>query len=1391
MRIFCRGQGRNERESKTLWMVFLVFTIGIFGVSRTCFADESLPLRISGSAEFKLKYARGDGAALAGTGYSLGRPDISQLLSLRVQGQLAPGLSISANLDNRKGGNLQMLDLRLDGEHIQGRFGGLSFKSQNPYTAYTGRLRGVEVAASFPQMELGFSAGRVQGIAAKKTFRGSSAEETIIYKTRAPYGPSPTETGFEASLEGMQYFTLTEAFDPHFMGVWFRFVDDEGEQGRTLAETLQLWDLDYLYLPAPSQDGGISAGTKIQLEEGQFAPISSAQELLALRMEITNILRTQIQDLIRAYNRKHGLTGAAQKKYPFIYESEAERAFLSDLLTRHTHIAAGMENETDIFILDVRADSYRQRALYDLGNTNIEPGSIQIEVRKGAKFLPIETELPLLFQIEYGLGIMEFDFPADFFKTYDAIRVQYAYEIAEGIFNLGLSIVEGSEKVYLNDVLLAKGGDYLLDYELGILTILKMLSAEDVVRVEYEYFRGPFGRVADYKSNFYAAYAGWAPTENLQLQLELAAYVDQMRSAQRPDLTPTMPNNHLIAGLTGQYENEKLSVSGDLAFSHNSFPFDDNQKTKAPNKITAITEAVDAEGQTYLLFAHHDGISAGAGDFQNYSVGAGLSSARIRGLATADETWFFATDEGLTVLTALPGPGGQNPFDYIGNWQRIYTSDGLPGNDITAVVTTPWKIWLGTSDGYLSSADLDALDIWMPAGFSGGAVAALAYDPIADQILAAAEKGLYSSRGNQFNLELAGEQIDAIWSSFATINGMHSFAAGKGGIYGRDSGGNWAAIDIPPELKTIQCLTVWQDKLWAGAADGLYFWDGESWCVVEPTLGHSITALGPGPGYRYTHQNTLWVGTAGKALEEEAGQNTIVSFEVLEPRAIAEHGGSELAIAADNPRRYVDLRHQDHTATGYAARIHGRYGLENGSIYGSYETSAPGFTKIGQSSRQAADVLRLGTQWTVSPQVGITAEHTRTMAKLASAPQQSQKTTQGDTTRIAGTFDLGPQVDVALNLARTENKQIPGAEQRERGFSITGRDIFFDNRLSVGASYEVNKSDTPAKPENSFRQTILRADARLTLDSLSLSGNYRRPTKTIDPGGETERISGIEEMRFNAQWNKQLNAMGLSARYNHTSRNNIATMKTFANKRAELRLTLPNIPIRDEHLTPSAVLQWDKAIPFSGQPRQSIMAQGNVTANFVNVRTTSGLVLKRVNYTGVDKLVFDTEIFTSLNFTSEKRLRPQFDVRWKRSKSVRPDLGEAITDSFSGTARLIWVPVQGIHNTTSAAYSLSHSALAAGTQTHSLSLQNTFSYIYSKKITLTGTANIRLSDATKKADAGHALPEIRYSITGNLNYRFNEIWSLGTTLGFNRHNSQRVERPANAFTMEAGLKATF
>ena len=239
------------------------------------------------------------------------------------------------------------------------------------------------------------------------------------------------------------------------------------------------------------------------------------------------------------------------------------------------------------------------------------------------------------------------------------------------------------------------------------------------------------------------------------------------------------------------------------------------------------------------------------------------------------------------------------------------------------------------------------------------------------------------------------------------------------------------------------------------------------------------------------------------------------------------------------------------------------------------------------------------------------------------------------------------------------------------------------------------------RPDSSYIQTNLRSDATLTIDSLSMSARYRKPVKTIAPGGTDQHVKGIEEIGFIAQWSKQLGPIALRTYYRQTMRDDIATLKTFDDKRAEIRATLPVLSYKDNNLTPTVVLKWDKTTPFSGQMRQGFGVQGNLSGTLKDFRISAGLSLKQTEYPGINKLTLDTETFATFSSITRGKLIPQFDLRWKRSKSERPNLGVVFTDSLTGTARAIWTPMQGVNNVASVAYSLTSSSALTGWQKHS------------------------------------------------------------------------------------------
>lgn len=1388
--------------------VAALFVVGflcvLWPVPRASAADiPGLPLEIRGDVEFKLRSAWGDPAALAGTGYSPGHIDIVQLLSLNVRGQVAPGISVSGSLDNRKDGNLQLLELTLDGDPVKGKFGGLAFRSENPYTAYSSRLRGLEARVELPAVQAGVTIGRVQGIAAKKTFQGNTAQETIVYEPTGTYAPSPAPSGLAASFEGMEYYELSAAFDPDFMGAWIRYVDYAALGGeRSVKQTLDLWDLGYLYLDDPDGTGVISAGDGVALARGQFVTVSSAAEMLALRSEIRDILRGQIQSLIRSYNAKNMLTGSDQKRYPFIHGSETETVFLNDLLGLHVRVVAGMAHDDPNVLLDAPGGSYARRRLYDLGQTDVVPGSITIEVRRGGQFVAADTELALGFQVMYDIGVIQFDFPAAFFDTYDGMRVRYRHTVAQGVFNLGISIALGSERVYLNDNLLRRDQDYLIDYEFGILTILLPLGPDDVVRVEYEYFRGAFGAPTDYKSNFIAAVLGWTPNEQVKVRMEIARYADDPKSAALPDATPVMPNTHTIVGLSGRFNGKGLTISGDVAVSHDEFPFDDNRKANAANAVLGVMAAADADGKAYLIFSHHDGISAsaaGSGAFRPYGIGSGLAGPVVRGMASNDQTWFFATDGGLTVLSAVPGPAGQSPFDYVGNWQRIYTSAGLPSNSLTSVAVTPWAVWVGTADNGLATAHVDDLESWTvyskssASGLPSDCISAIAYDPVEGDVLVATRSGLAVLRGGHFDVELAGADVQAVVSAPGgqAVGGLRTFAAADAGVYARDDSGQWSVVAADAAVRNAATLAVWNGALWIGTDDGLYVWDGSALSPVDGTAGYAITGLGAGPGLKYDGE-TLWVGTQARRDSSESKGHSMAIFEVVKADIAEKHDGRELEISAEDPRRYLNLAEADHTVTGYAARANARYAIGAGSIYGNYEAVTPSFTKLGQTSRQGLDTWRIGTQWPLGSKVSVSAEHSqsRTQGYSGKPDQVEPKELHTVANRLAGSVDIGPKIEVSYTTSKVDDAEAEGFEREERTVSVGARQTFFDGKLTLGAGYDNTDSENISVPGSSYRQISMRGDAALKLDALSVTARYRKPVKTVAPGGPEERMSGNEEMSVNAQWAKQLGSVAVRANYRQLNRSDLATGRKLDDKRADVRATLPALKLRAGTLTPSAVLRWEQVVPFSGQMRRVTGAQANLTGSLGQFRATAGAGLTRTEYPATQKTTVNSEVSLTLGGGAVAKFAPQIDIRWKRSTSQRPDLGDISTDSLTGTLRGAWTPRQGLSNVVSASYTLSASAVG---QKHSLSLSDSLSAAIGSKATATVDASAMSTATSAGRLLGGEGAEIRGDVKGGVRYKITEVWSFGASAGYKAKLLPvgSAERLKSAVTIEAGLRAIF
>ena len=266
--------------------------------------------------------------------------------------------------------------------------------------------------------------------------------------------------------------------------------------------------------------------------------------------------------------------------------------------------------------------------------------------------------------------------------------------------------------------------------------------------------------------------------------------------------------------------------------------------------------------------------------------------------------------------------------------------------------------------------------------------------------------------------------------------------------------------------------------------------------------------------------------------------------------------------------------------------------------------------------------------------------------------------------------------------------------------------------------------------------------------------------------------------------------MSVRATYRQLNRSDLATERKLDDKRADVRATLPALKLGAGTLTPSAVLRWEQVVPFSGQTRRVAGAQASLSGLLGTFRTTSGAGLTRTEYPEIRKVTLDSEVFLTLGGGTAAKFAPQVDIRWKRSTSQRPDLGDISADSLTGTLRGAWTPKQGLSNVTSASYTLSASASG---QKHTLSLSDSLSAAIGSKATATVDVSATSTAVAVSQLLGGEGAEVRGDIKGGVRYKITDVWSLGATAGYSLRllSAGGAERLKSAVTLEAGLRAIF
>ncbi len=193
-----------------------------------------------------------------------------------------------------------------------------------------------------------------------------------------------------------------------------------------------------------------------------------------------------------------------------------------------------------------------RKNVYDLRSSGIMPGSLELRIRRelggeGAdpetkgdityvrllgladedgtlnlEYIDFERGL-ITFPMEYPFASPELDEPdstiywtTELFDVGKNYYIEVSYRGMRSVYTLGnINIIEGSETVRVNGELMQRGVDYIIDYDIGIITFLtsKVEDPDAEIAIDYQY--APFFALAT--KSLMGVRAEYKPSKTLQL----------------------------------------------------------------------------------------------------------------------------------------------------------------------------------------------------------------------------------------------------------------------------------------------------------------------------------------------------------------------------------------------------------------------------------------------------------------------------------------------------------------------------------------------------------------------------------------------------------------------------------------------------------------------------------------------------------------------------------------------------------------------------------------------------------------------------------------------------------------------------------------------------------
>jgi len=1270
-------------------------------------------LDVSGTVSFGIKYGLGNGRGLVQQGYGQGL-QFNQLLALNLNGDvpvtfpLDGVLSISAQLNSQQADNLQSLAMHFESKRLILDLGDFLVGENAPeFIVPDRKLKGFKGLALLDGLNITGAFARIEGIAESKTFRGNTSTETSLFTDKQIDRPW-LDQFYLRNLNGLEYFQLTNEFIDGFSKVELNL-----NPGTDLEVLFENFNLTYL-LPSIEEHG------PQELPEALFAIIrTDTDTYLVLIREAFDILRSRLREAIDKFNRDEQLEDEDRKEYPFNEETELELAFLQQFLALVT---------LDVDDNAIPLDSYSQQRFFYLGRREIDRESLKVEIRQegSEEFSDINELFDFELELFEESGLVDLEFPAEFFENKEnQFRATFNYTSTSGIYILGLSIVKGSDRVFLNGNALQRDFDYTVDYETGALLLFSQVTKEDLLRIEYEVLRGGLGGFTEYQRNLAQLSAAFNPFPWLAMNVDVFQGADIGGGDDALRLR-TMPNTHTVMGIRALADLNPLQASLVLGYNINAFPVDKNLRENLPNRINDI-ETLDYNNRTFVLFAHQNGLTAFDGvRWASYDTRSGLSGRSVYDIAIHRDWVALATESGITLIRLE----GNDPFALIPNWLRFYNQDGLAENRTFGVTFDLDTLWVGTSDGFSSvSVDVNQRlfeehENW--TSYKQEDFSALNNEAI--QQIASADGLIYL--GGERGLQIFDPENETFETDSALIGGeVHDIAVADDIVFvasnwglrmlvnGRGSG--WIATN-----QKVFAVAALDDNTWYATEDGLKT-DGTI-SIPRELRDVSVSALG-------SQDEGFWVGPiASEAPEYEVSLVHTTDSDVdLYNERTTRINGRDL-------NRFGDISLGENLDLGGIGELRLRYRIGDLDITGAIEGVSKEYTAIGDPSRRDYLRWRVRSDYTLLSTINLFAEH------IAGLGDPSI------TDMVGMTWNEGAQLSVNYTEERLAER-----EETRANFNLTFSNNFLNDTIELRVTLDDQGSNNARSDRRTEDLTLATGIGYQLNDTLRFDIDLRSPLRLRT----NSELRGSFDFDGRAQWNPQLDFGTLSLSYERENGLRFPRAGNSSEDELEARMNWTSINWNNILIIPSSDISFAQRTSGAIDQVTSLSASNNVQTRWedlsLQLRWGRDQAFSSRNQTEN----IQSSYTARLDYRGIDNLSPGMDWSLNTTELNHASRDTKLSTSQQFSGRIGWSPQEVLSLNVSVSASFNNADEETSTR---YSLLSSGSYRLTESIDFTASLNSHLDEGIRQEEP---FGTNGFDITFGGNWGFAKDWVANFSAG--------------------------